>query len=290
MTKKSLSMPENQLNTIIDLALDEDIGKGDITSDLLIPSNLKAKATFVAKAEGVLAGIDIARLVFVRVDPAIKFKILLQDGSQLKKGDLIANIKGNARSILEAERVALNFLQRLSGIATQTAGYVALINDLPVHILDTRKTTPGMRLLEKYAVCMGGGQNHRFNLSDGILIKDNHLMSLRAQGMTLKEIVVQAKLNAPKGIKVEVEVTNLKEVDEAVSAGADIIMFDNMSPAQMRRAVKKIPTQIKTEASGNITADNVRAVAETGVNFISIGALTHSSKALDISLEFQPLV
>jgi nicotinate-nucleotide pyrophosphorylase (carboxylating) len=186
--------------------------------------------------------------------------------------------------------VALNFLQRLSGIATQTARYVALVNDLPLAILDTRKTTPGLRLLEKYAVCMGGGQNHRFNLSDGILIKDNHLAVLLAQGLTLKEIVARAKLKAPKGIKVEVEVTSLQEAGQAVSAGADIIMLDNMSPAQMRRAVKKIPPQIKTEASGNVTIDNVRAIAETGVNFISIGALTHSSKALDISLDFEPIV
>jgi nicotinate-nucleotide pyrophosphorylase (carboxylating) len=159
-----------------------------------------------------------------------------------------------------------------------------------VDILDTRKTTPGFRLLEKYAVSMGGGRNHRFNLSDGILIKDNHLATLRAQGMTLKEIVTKARFNVRKGIKVEVEVTNLKEADEAVAAKADIIMFDNMSPAQMRRAVKKIPAKIYTEASGGITLKNVRAVAETGVNFISIGALTHSSKALDISLEFQPII
>ena len=165
-----------------------------------------------------------------------------------------------------------------------------LIKDLPVDILDTRKTTPGMRLLEKYAVSMGGGRNHRFNLSDGILIKDNHLASLRAQGMTLQEIVAKAKQKAPKGLNVEVEVTNLKEVKEAVSAGADIIMFDNMTPAQMRRAVKIVPANIYTEASGGITLKNVRTVAETGVNYISIGALTHSSKALDISLEFQPIV
>jgi nicotinate-nucleotide pyrophosphorylase (carboxylating) len=288
--KNTLSTPENQLNTLIDLALDEDIGEGDITSDLVIPVKLRAKATFVARAEGVLAGIDVARLVFARVDPAIKFKIFIKDGTQLKQGDVIATVTGKAQGILRAERVALNFLQRLSGIATQTARYVALVNDLPLAILDTRKTTPGLRLLEKYAVCMGGGQNHRFNLSDGILIKDNHLAVLLAQGLTLKEIVARAKLKAPKGIKVEVEVTGLLEVGQAVSAGADIIMLDNMSPAQMRRAVKKIPPQIKTEASGNVTIDNVRTIAETGVNFISIGALTHSSKALDISLDFEPIV
>jgi nicotinate-nucleotide pyrophosphorylase (carboxylating) len=289
MNRNELSILENQLNTLIDLALDEDIGTGDITSELLIPSTLRATATLLAKADGVLAGIDLAKLIFVKVNPEIKFKASLKDGAKLNNGDIIALINGNARSILKAERTALNFLQRLSGIATQTAKYVALINDLPVDILDTRKTTPGMRLLEKYAVSMGGGRNHRFNLSDGILIKDNHLEALRAQGMSLKEIVIKAKKHAPKKIKVEVEVTNLKEVDEAVSAGADIIMLDNMTPAQMCRAVKKVPPGIKTEASGGITLDNVRAVAETGVNFISIGALTHSVKALDISLEFQPI-
>ena len=284
------AMYEDQLNTLIDMALDEDIGGGDVTSESLIPKTLQAKTTILAKAEGVLAGVDLAKLVFIKVDPDLKFKVLLQDGVILKPGDIIAAVTGNARSILKAERLALNFLQKLSGIATQTAEFVARIEDLPVDILDTRKTTPGMRLLEKYAVTMGGGRNHRFNLSDGILIKDNHLATLRAHGMTLKEIVAKAKANAPKGIKVEVEVTNLKEVEEAVSAKADIIMFDNMSPTQMRRAVKKVPARIYTEASGGITLKNVRAVAETGVNFISIGALTHSPKALDISLEFQPII
>ena len=281
---------ENQLNTLIDMALVEDIGSGDITSESLIPANLQAKTTILAKAEGVLAGIDLAKLVFIKVDPDLKFKALLKDGVKLNPGDIIATVTGNARSILKAERLALNFLQKLSGIATQTKQYVDIIRDLPVDILDTRKTTPGMRLLEKYAVSMGGGRNHRFNLSDGILIKDNHLATLRAHGMTLKEIVMKAKSNAPKGVKVEVEVTNLKEVKEAISASADIIMFDNMSTAQMRRAVKMAPSNIYTEASGGITLKNVRAVAETGVNFISIGALTHSSKALDISLEFQPII
>ena len=289
MTDK-LALYENQLNTLIDLALEEDIGGGDITSESLIPADLRAKTTLLAKGDGVLAGIDLAKLVFIKVDPELKFKVLLKDGTVLHSGDIIATVTGNARSLLKAERVALNFLQKLSGIATQTAEYVALIGDLPVEILDTRKTTPGMRLLEKYAVSMGGGRNHRFNLSDGMLIKDNHLATLRAHGMTLKEIVTKAKQSAPAGIKVEVEVTNLKEVREAVAADADIIMFDNMSPAKMRAAVKLVPAKILTEASGNINFRTVRAVAETGVNFISIGALTHSSKALDISLEFQPII
>ena len=289
MTDK-LALYENQLNTLIDLALEEDIGGGDITSETLIPADLRAKTTLLAKADGVLAGVDLAKLVFIKVDPDLKFKTLLKDGSNLHPGDIIGTVTGNARSILKAERVALNFLQKLSGIASQTAEYVAIIGDLPVEILDTRKTTPGMRLLEKYAVSMGGGRNHRFNLSDGMLIKDNHLATLRAHGMTLQEIVNKAKLGAPEGIKVEVEVTNLKEVREAVAAAADIIMFDNMSPAKMRAAVKIVPAEIMTEASGNINLKTVRAAAETGVNFISIGALTHSSKALDISLEFQPII
>ena len=289
MTDK-LALYENQLNTLIDLALEEDIGGGDITSETLIPADLRAKTTLLAKADGVLAGVDLAKLVFIKVDPDLKFKTLLKDGTELHPGNVIGTITGNARSILKAERVALNFLQKLSGIASQTAEYVAIIGDLPVEILDTRKTTPGMRLLEKYAVSMGGGRNHRFNLSDGMLIKDNHLATLRAHGMTLREIVNKAKLGAPEGIKVEVEVTNLKEVREAVAAAADIIMFDNMSPAKMRAAVKIVPAEIMTEASGNINLKTVRAAAETGVNFISIGALTHSSKALDISLEFQPII
>jgi nicotinate-nucleotide pyrophosphorylase (carboxylating) len=289
MTDK-LALYENQLNTLIDLALEEDIGSGDITSETLIPADLRAKTTLLAKADGVLAGVDLAKLVFIKVDSELNFKILLKDGTKLHSGDIIGTVTGNARSILKAERVALNFLQKLSGIASQTAEYVALIGDLPVEILDTRKTTPGMRLLEKYAVSMGGGRNHRFNLSDGILIKDNHLATLRAHGMTLREIVNKAKSGAPEGIKVEVEVTNLKEVREAVAAAADIIMFDNMSPAKMRAAVKIVPAGIMTEASGNINLKTVRTAAETGVNFISIGALTHSSKALDISLEFQPII
>ena len=189
---------ENQLNTLIDLALNEDIGGGDITSESLIPQNLQAKTTLLAKAKGVLAGIDLAKLVFIKVDPDLKFKALLKDGVKLNPGDIIATVTGNARSILKAERLALNFLQKLSGIATQTKQYVDIIKDLPVNILDTRKTTPGMRLLEKYAVSMGGGRNHRFNLSDGILIKDNHLATLRAHGMTAERNRCSSQIKCPE--------------------------------------------------------------------------------------------
>jgi nicotinate-nucleotide pyrophosphorylase (carboxylating) len=281
-------IPEDQIKHLIDLALGEDIGTGDVTSEILLPSELETKAIILAKADGVLAGIDVACLVFLRIDPALEIRVLLQDGSALKNGDIIAEIKGKTRSILTAERVAINFLQRLSGIATQTASFVALTRDLPVSIVDTRKTTPGFRLLEKYAVRMGGGRNHRLNLSDGILIKDNHLAALRTGGMSLKEIVITAKQKAPEGLKVEVETTNLQEVEEAVDAGADIIMFDNMSPEEMKRGVKLLPKGMLSEASGGVNLENVRAIAETGVNIISIGALTHSPRALDISLEIQP--
>jgi nicotinate-nucleotide pyrophosphorylase (carboxylating) len=281
-------IPSKVIDHLIDLAFKEDIGTGDVTTQILISPNLKTKAIILAKSDGVLAGIEVTRRVFLKLDPEMKFKTLIKDGSPFKKGDVIAEIRGKARAILSSERTALNFLQRLSGIATQTSQFVKLVCDLPVLIIDTRKTTPGYRLLEKYAVRMGGGHNHRLNLTDGILIKDNHLALLRAKGETLKEVVIQAKKKAPKSLKVEVETTNLKEVREAVSAGADIIMFDNMSVAMMNRAVKLLPAGIMSEASGGVNLESVRAIAETGVDFIYIGALTHSSKALDISLELQP--
>ncbi len=281
-------LPEEQLNSIIDLALTEDIGHGDVTSEALIPPELHGKATILVKAKGILAGGEVAKRVFLRVDSSLKVEALIKDGAKVKAGDIIATVSGRVISILKAERVALNFLQRLSGIASQTAQYVAKTRGFAANITDTRKTTPGIRLLEKYAVRMGGGQSHRFHLGDGILIKDNHLAALRALGMSLKDIVAKAKQNTPQGLKVEVEVTTVQEALDAAEAGADIIMLDNMSPDEMRRVVSLMPSRIKTEASGGITLANVRAAAMTGVDIISIGALTHSSKALDISLELEP--
>ena len=286
MNKFQLS--EEQINNIVDLALAEDISHGDVTSETLIPPELQGKASLLVKAKGVAAGGEVARKVFLRVDPSLKVKVLIKDGAKVKPGDIVATIFGSVVSILKAERVALNFLNRLSGIASQTAQYVAKTQDLPVIITDTRKTTPGLRLLEKYAVRVGGGQNHRLHLGDGILIKDNHLAALRTLGMSLEEIVAKAKQNAPRGLTVEVEVNTAEEALDAVDAGADIIMLDNMSPDEMRRVVSLVPSQVKVEASGGITLANVRAVAETGVNLISVGALTHSPKALDISLELEP--
>jgi nicotinate-nucleotide pyrophosphorylase (carboxylating) len=280
--------PEEQIERIIDLALSEDLGSGDITSEILIPPELQGEASLLAKEKGILAGVEIAQRVFLKVDPSIKFKVLIRDGTAVKPGDIIATVSGQAISILKVERTALNFLQRLSGIASRTAEYVARAKGFKAEIADTRKTTPGLRILEKYAVKMGGGRNHRLHLGDGVLIKDNHLAALRATGMTLRETVVQAKQRAPKDMMVEVEVTSLQEAMEAAEAGADWIMLDNMSPEEMQQAVEVLRVRVKFEASGGITLDNVRQAAMTGVDLISIGALTHSPKALDISLEFDP--
>jgi len=279
---------EEQIDRIIDLALSEDTGQGDITSASLVPATLAGTATIQAKAEGVLAGIDVAGRVLLRVDPSIEFTVLIPDGRAIRPGDRIATISGRVISILKAERVMLNFLQHLSGIATLTARYVAETEGTTARIVDTRKTIPGLRLLEKYAVRMGGGKNHRLHLGDGILIKDNHLAALRALCLTLKDIIVKVSRNAPKGMDIEVEVTSAEEAREAAEAGADIVLLDNMSPDEMRPAVSQMPAGVRTEASGGINLENVRAVAETGVDIISIGALTHSVEALDISLEIEP--
>ncbi len=283
---KKSSAAEEHIAAIIDLAIAEDLGHGDVTSDILIPPEMVGRATISAKEEGVVAGVDIAGRVFLRVDPSVAFRALSRDGTAVRPGDKIAEVSGRVISILNAERTALNFLQRLSGIASLTAKYAAAIKDLETYIADTRKTTPGLRRLEKQAVSKGGGTNHRLHLGDGILIKDNHLAALRAIGMSLKDIVAKAKKNAPKGLRIEVEVTSIGEAKEAAEAGVDIIMLDNMSPDDMRRVVKSLKGKVKIEASGGINLSNVRQAAQTGVDYISIGALTHSPKALDISLEF----
>ena len=282
-----MSSTRLQTEEIIDRALAEDLGKGDVTTEALIPGHRQGTAFVVAKKEGVLAGINVARQVFHRVDPELKVEILLEDGARVRAGTRIANVSGSVASILKAERVALNFLQRLSGIASETNRYVEAVKGLPVRIMDTRKTTPGLRLLEKHAVKAGGGENHRTSLGDGILIKDNHLAALRSKGLSIRETVARARQNSPERLPVEVEVGTVAEASEAVQAGADIVMLDNMGLEDMREAVKSIGGRALVEASGGITLDNVRAVAETGVDSISIGALTHSVRALDISLELE---
>jgi nicotinate-nucleotide pyrophosphorylase (carboxylating) len=282
-----MSSSKPQIEEIIDRALAEDLGKGDVTTEALIPSDQQGTGFIVAKEEGILAGIEVAKQVFHRVGPELKVEILTENGARVKPGTKLSKVSGSIASILKAERVALNFLQRLSGIASETNRYVARVEGLPVRIMDTRKTTPGLRSLEKYAVKAGGGENHRINLGDGILIKDNHLAGLRSRGLDIKEIVARARQNAPQRLPVEVEVRTVSEALEAVEAGADIVMLDNMNLEDMRKAVKSIHGRALVEASGGITLDNVRAVAETGVDFISIGALTHSARALDISLELE---
>jgi nicotinate-nucleotide pyrophosphorylase (carboxylating) len=296
-----MSSSKLQIEEIIDRALAEDLGKGDVTTEALIPGDQRGTGFIVAKKEGILAGTGAAKQVFHRVAPELKVEILLEDGARIKPGSKVAKVSGNIASILKAERVALNFLQHLSGIASETNRYVEAVKGLPVRIMDTRKTTPGLRSLEKYAVKVGGGENHRMNLGDGILIKDNHLAALRSQGLNIKEIMAKARQNAPLSLRgakrrsnlqarrtqVEVEVGTVSEALEAVEAGVDIVMLDNMNLEDMRKAVKSIHGRALIEASGGITLDNVRAVAETGVDFISIGALTHSARALDISLELE---
>lgn len=277
---------ESQIRAIVDHAIKEDLGQGDVTTDALIPTALEVRASILVKASGVLAGIEVAEIVFQQVDPSLIFERVVQDGTGMQAGSIVGIVTGKAAGILKAERVALNFLQHLSGIATETAKYVAAVAGTRARILDTRKTTPGLRLLEKYAVRTGGGQNHRQNLGDGVLIKDNHLAALRAGGVGLGEGVKRARANVPRHLKIEVEVDTVEQAQIALDAGADILLLDNMRTTDMRRVVELVEGRALTEASGGITLDNVRAVAETGVDFISIGALTHSVKALDISLEF----
>jgi len=219
------------------------------------------------------------------MDPSVRLDVATADGARLEPGEVIAELEGHVAGMLKGERVALNFLQRLSGIATQTRRYVEAVEGLKARIVDTRKTTPGLRVLEKYAVRMGGGHNHRFNLGDGVLIKDNHLAVLRSQGVSLRDIIARAKDEAPLTLRVEVEANSAQEALEAAEAGADMVMLDNMDLDEMRRAVELLEGRVLLEASGGITMANVRQVAETGVDFISVGALTHSVTSLDIGLD-----
>jgi len=274
-----------QIDQLIDRALAEDLGWGDVTTEALITDDAQGKATIIAKAKGIVAGAEVTRQVFLRVDAELKVDTNTSDGDYVNSGDVIIKLEGKVASILKAERVALNFLQHLSGIASETARYVEAVKGLSAQITDTRKTIPGLRTLEKHAVHAGGGKNHRMHLGDGILIKDNHLAILQSQGLNIKEIIDVARQKAPKKLQIEVEVKTPQEAVEVAEAGADIIMLDNMNIDDMRQAVKLIKGRAKIEASGGITLDNVRAVAETGVDIISIGALTHSAKALDISLK-----
>ena len=268
------------LELIIEQALNEDIGTGDITTNALIPETLESSATMVAKANGIIAGMEVAEAVFKYLSPQIVWKPFVSDGDAVEKGTLLVEMTGSFRALLTGERLALNFLQRMSGIATMTRLFVEQVANYKVKILDTRKTVPGLRLLDKYAVKAGGGENHRIGLYDMVLIKDNHIKV--AGG--IKNAVEQIRKVIPAGIKIEVETTTLAEVEQALEMNADIIMLDNMTNETMRICVETINHRAKVEASGNMNLERVKEVAATGVDYISIGALTHSVTALDISM------
>ncbi len=280
-----------EIDGIVRGALLEDRAADDITTGTLVPSDLQGTARIIAKADGVLAGVEVAESVFRAVDGSLQFEAVLTDGAQLRAaltsqdGGTIAELSGSVASILKGERVALNFLQHLSGISTETNRYVREIAGYNAVILDTRKTAPGLRDLQKYAVSVGGGTNHRRDLSDGVLIKDNHIAAGRLNELSLGDVVRRMRDTAPDAREIEVEVETLEQVEEAVAAGADIVMLDNMTPSEMAEAVRIVDRRALTEASGGITLDNVREVAATGVDRISVGALTHSVMGLDISLE-----
>ena len=273
----------DDIERIVKAALLEDIGSGDLTSRLVIDSHAMGRATICAEAELVLAGMDAARLTFLNVDKDLRFNAGFTDGERLATGAIIAHIQGRLWSLLAAERTALNFLQRASGIATLTAEFVKRVSGTKAKILDTRKTVPGLRALDKAAVKAGGGLNHRIGLFDGILIKDNHIAAVGG----ISEAIKRAKTAAPRSMRVDVEVTNQIELEEAIKAGADVIMLDNMNLNDMADAVRRAKGRVLIEASGGVTLDNVAAIAATGVDFISVGALTHSAPAADISMDIE---
>ncbi len=279
---------QTDIEEAVRAALREDAADRDVTTSILIPADAQGRGDFLVKAPGVIAGLPVSTEVFRQVDPNVRFQPSIEDGKAVKAGEVVATVEGPLPSILSAERVALNFLQHLSGIATETSRYVQAVAGTGAQVLDTRKTTPGLRRLQKYAVAAGGGHNHRMDLSDAILIKDNHIAALRAREMPLARIIRQSLERAPEGVTVEVEVTTVEETAEAVLAGARMLLLDNMSIEQMSKAVALAKAAgCLTEASGGITLDRIGAVAETGVDFISVGALTHSVTALDISLEIE---
>ena len=280
-------LPAQEIRRAVALALAEDIGSGDVTTLAAVPETAKAKAVVRAREPLVVAGLDLAEAAFRELSPAVQFTRAVEDGHSVAEDKPLMKVAGPARALLSAERVALNFLQRLCGIATLTAQFVGAVKDTRAQILDTRKTTPGWRRLEKYAVACGGGRNHRLGLFDMVLIKDNHLAALRNESPNAIAAAVQRAREKYPQLKIEVEADTLEQVDQAVAARADIILLDNMNVVQLRLAVQKCKDRAQTEASGGVTLAGVRAIAETGVDFISVGALTHSARAVDIGLDFE---
>jgi len=280
----TLAALDSSTSRLLDLALAEDIGGGDVTSMLTVAAGRQARGKLLAKAAGVISGLAVADEVFRRVNPTIVFTPLVADGDTVAEMTPIATIEGPARSLLAGERVALNLLQRLSGVATLTARYVDAVRETKARIVDTRKTTPGLRASEKSAVRHGGGHNHRFGLTDGVLIKDNHLAAVGGADRVARAVCL-ARQGAPHTLRIEIEVTTLDELAQALEAGADIVLLDNMAIADLRKAVELTAGRALLEASGGVTLESVAEIAATGVDLISVGALTHSAPALDISLE-----
>lgn len=280
-------MSPSEIRTAVKSALAEDIGRGDVTTLATVPKALAFRAVLRAREPLVVAGLEFAKAAFLHLSSSVRVEYLVHDGTHVGRGDRLLRLSGPARAILTAERVALNYVQHLSGIATLTAQFVAALKGTRAQILDTRKTTPGWRRFEKYAVACGGGKNHRFGLFDLVLIKDNHLAALQAEKPNAVAAAIQRARKRYPQLKVEVEADTLEQAAQAVEAGADILLLDNMTPAQLRQAVKIAKGRAQTEASGGVRLDTVRAIAASGVDFISVGALTHSARAVDIGLDFE---
>ena len=288
VTRPLQPIPLEIIDEAVLAALDEDGAFHDITTSALVRPDEWGRGVFVAKQAGVIAGLPVAAAAMAAIDGGMGFDALVEDGARVSEGAVLAEVEGRLSAILSCERVALNFLQRVSGIATLTRDFVDAVSGTNARILDTRKTTPGLRMFERYAVRAGGGQNHRFGLSDGVLIKDNHIAAARHRGaMQLAQIIAEARAGAPHTLRIEIEVTNLDEVQEAIDGRADVILLDNMSAGDIRRSVEIIAGRAIVEASGGVTLENVKAIAEAGVDYISVGRLTHSAPALDISLDVQ---
>lgn len=278
-----MRLSPNLVGEAVSRALDEDIGRGDITTDALIGADAMSAARLVAREAGIVAGLDLAEAAFRTLDPAMSFERALQDGDAVEAGQTLEHIRGHTRALLSGERVALNFLTHLSGVATLTSRYVMAVAGTKARIADTRKTLPGLRLFEKYAVKMGGGTNHRFGLDDAAMIKDNHLVAAGGIAAAVKKV----RANAGHMVRISCEVDRLDQIEEALSAGADVLLLDNMVPADLAEAVRRVAGRAVTEASGGVSLETVAAIAAAGVDMISIGRLTHSAPSLDIALDFE---
>lgn len=282
-----MALSHEELKSWVQSALQEDVGSGDVTTRSLMPAHLRATAEMVAREPLTLCGIELAEICFRELDPNIQLTRLAQDGDRLDKGKAALRVEGFAAPILTAERVALNYVQRLSGVATLTARYVSAIQGTHARILDTRKTTPGLRKLEKYAVACGGGTNHRMGLYDLVLIKDNHLAALREESNNPVALAVQRAREQAPGLRIEVEADTIEQAEQAAQAGANIILLDNMSLEDLRESVRRIAGRAETEASGGVNLETVRGIAGTGVDWISVGAITHSARSVDVALDFK---